>query len=155
MEIKKIINGHEYTFEVPQNFIVAEEIKGNYDGYKIIHETNCYSSTLYKANTNFYEKKKMQNIGILVFNPETEKITLHKFVNDAEHKFLKSQSYGINNEIIKHLRTFDNIIIHNKKDKFFISVSKALKVGQYLHFDKYELQLFIPISEFTILKKKK
>lgn len=151
MQITKNIKGIEYTFEVPQNWMVAEEIKGNYDGYKLTHDTNCYCSKIYKTNTSFYEDKKVKNIGTLIFNPETERITLYKYVNDEEHKFLKSQSYGINNEIIKHLRTFDKIIIENNKSKYLISVSKALKVGQYLHFDKYELQLFIPISEFKQL----
>lgn len=152
MEITKTINGHEYTFEVPQNWIVAEEIKGNYDGYKLTHETNCYCSKIYKQNTNFFDDKEIKNIGTLIYNPETERITLYKHVNDEEHRFEKGLAYGINNEIIKHLRTFDKILIENKTNKFVISVAKALKVGQYLHFNKYELQLFIPISEFKQIK---
>lgn len=154
MQITKEVNGHEYTFEVPENWIIAEEIKGNYDGYKIIQETSCYCSKLFRVNTSAFLEKEVKQIGMLCYNPDTEKVTLFKFVNDEEHRFEKGQMYGINNEIIKHMRTFDRIVIENKTHKFEISVAKAVKVGQYLHFDKYELQLFIPIDEFKTTEKK-
>lgn len=155
MEVVRIVNGHEYTFVVMPNWMVAEEIKGNYDGYKIEQETSCYKSVLYKINTGAFKTKERKNIGTLICNPETEQITLYKFVNDEEHRFKSGQMYGINNEIIKHLRTYDRILIENKTNYFEISVAKAMKVGQYLHFDKYELQLFIPISEFKTKEKSK
>lgn len=154
MQITKNINGHDYTFEVPENYIVAEEISGTYDGYKLTQETCCYCSRIFKKETSEFSGKEVKHIGTLIYNPDSSKITLHKFVDDAEHKFIKGQSYGINNEIIKRLRTFDRILIENKKNYFEIPVAKALKIGNYLHFDKYELQLFIPIEEFKIIEKR-
>ena len=148
MQIKKTIKGIEYTFEVPLNMIIAQDIAKSYDGYRIEQETNCYTSNLYKVNTSVFLPKERKLIGRLLYNPNYDYITLYKFVNDDIHKFLKSDAYGINNEIIKHLRTCDKIMIRSKDNKYTISVAKALKVGQYLHFDKYELQLFIPIKEF-------
>lgn len=151
MQITKEINGMEYTFEVPLNHIVATDIAKSYDGYRIEHNTECYISKLFKVNTSAFLPKERKLIGTLKCNPETEIITLIKYVDDDVHKFLKTEAYGINNEIIKHLRPCDKILIVAGKSKFTISVSKALKVGQYLHFSKYELQLFIPISEFKQL----
>lgn len=158
MQITKEINGHEYTFEVTQNWLAAHDIAKCYDGYKIFHCTSCYCSKLYLQNTSvFEENKEPKLIGTLIYNPDTERMILYKKVSDEEHKFIKGQSYGINNEIIKHLRTFDKIIIDNSSNRFEISVAKAIKVGEYLHFNKYELQLFIPIEEFkmTDIKKNK
>ena len=155
MQVIREINGHQYEFEVPENWIIAEEMKGVYNGYKLSHETSCYSSKIYKTNTSEFSDKETKNIGTLLFNPDTERITLYKFVNDEIHRFETGDAYGVNNEIIKRLRTFDRILIENKTNYFEISVAKAVKVGQYLHFDKYELQLFIPISEFKVKDKKK
>jgi len=151
MQITKEINGREYTFEVPQNHIIAKDIAKSYDGYRIEFTTDCYTSKLFMVNTSAFLPKERKLIGTLRYNPETEIVTLVKFVDDEIHKFLKMESYGINNEIIKHLRPCDQILIVAGKAKFKISVNKAIKVGQYLHFNKYELQLFIPISEFKNL----
>lgn len=154
MQITKVINGHEYTFEVPQNAITAKEICRSYDGYKIECEISCNTTWFYKINTGFTVDKTPKMIGQLSYNPETERMTLYKFVDDEKHRFEASVSYGINNEIIKHMRVFDRIVISNKTNRFEISVAKAIKVGQYLHFDKYELQLFVPISEFKMFERK-
>lgn len=155
MRITKKINGIEYEFEIPLNHIIAKDIARSYDGYRIEQISECYSSFLYKVNTSAFLPKERKLIGRLKYNPSTDNITLIKFVDDNIHKFLKAEAYGINNEIIKHLRPCDKILINANKTKYIISIAKALKVGQYLHFDKYELQLFVPIKEFQIVKNSK
>lgn len=157
MKIKRTINGHEYTFEVYQNWIIAQElVNQKYAGYQLKEKTNNNVTCIYKVNSKFFEKNIPKEIGKLICDIDTNRITLYKFVNLDKHYFLKSDSFGINNDILKHLRPSDYIVIEtSKKEVYSISVQKALKVGQYLHFQEYELQLFVPITSFKKCKKTK
>ena len=148
MQIKKIINGYEYEFEVSDNIILAKSICKNYLGYKIEQKTEGYHTQLFMIEAGQKDKKL---IGTLIYNPKTENIILYKHINPQEHIHIKSKSFGINNEIIKNLRTSDKIVIDDGKDKYTISVANALKKGQYLHFTAFELQLFVPIENFKKL----
>lgn len=150
MLIEKEINGHIYEFEVPDNQLVAKKIAGTYTGYQLTQETEGYLSNIFMQEDCSKEVKK---IGTLIYKPEHEKLTLYKHINPAEHLHLKTNSFGINNEIMKNLRASDRIVINDEKNKYQISVYKALKVGQYLHFSAFELQFFIPVKEFKILEK--
>lgn len=148
MKVTKIINGIEYEFEIPFNQEIAKSICQSYYGYKIISKTKGYSTELYKVNTSIFLENEIKLIGTLIYNTEKDILTLYKFVNNNIHKFIKSDSYGINNEIISRLRAKDQIFISDGNTNYKISVRKALTVGKYLQFDKYEKQIFIPIKEF-------
>lgn len=154
MIITKNINGYDYEFEVTENYLIGKKIEGKYPGYNIRQETNGYLTKIFLKSTDFYSTKEEKLIGALIYKPEIDNILLYKNINPEEHIHIKSSSFGINNEIMKNLRTSDKILIQVGKEKYFISVSKAMKVGQYLHFNQYELQLFIPIKEFRKIVKK-
>ena len=47
MQIKKVINGYEYEFEVSDNMIIAKSICKNYLGYKIEPKTEGYHTQLF------------------------------------------------------------------------------------------------------------
>lgn len=152
MKIIKEYNGYEYEIEVPDNAIIAKKVVGNYIGYKITQSTEGYTTKLFLQNEGFFEDKDKKCIGTLIYRPETDKVVLFKKINPDEHIHIKTNSFGINNEIIKNLRTSDYIVVDDNKNTYCISVAKALKVGQYLHFTKFELQLFIPIDKFKKIK---
>lgn len=148
MIVTKMINGYEYEIEVPENAIIAKKIIGKYAGFEITQHTEGYTSELYLHNTGYFESKEKKLIATLIYKPNIERVILYKHINPQEHIHIKSNSFGINNEIIKNLRTSDYIIIDDGSNKYKISVGNAIKKGQYLHFTKYELQLFIPIENF-------
>lgn len=153
MKVIKTINGKDYEFEIPFNQEIANSISQLYYGYRIENKTCGYVSKLYKINTSAFLPKETKLIGTLIYNPEQDKLTLFKQVDESKHKFLKYESFGINNEIISRLRAQDSILISNGIDMYKISIRKALSVGKYLQFDKYEKQLFIGIKEFKLIKK--
>lgn len=155
MNIKKFINGIEYEFEIPLNQELGNLMAQSYYGYRIETKTNGYHTELYKINTSAFLPKETKLIGILIYNVGIDQITLYKFVDMTKHKFIKSESFGVNNEIINRLRPKDRIFISNGECNYIISVRKALTVGKYMQFDKYEKQLFIPIKEFKIKDIKK
>ena len=157
MKIKMVKDGIEYTYEVPFNQEIGQSIAQSYYGYRIEAETTAYSTKLYKVNTSAFLPKERKLIGTLVYDYEKDWLTLYKHVNNDINKFIKAESYGINNEIIGKMRSSDKIIIEDGKFLYSISVRKALTVGKYMQFDKYEKQLFVPISEFkqTELKKRR
>lgn len=155
MQIKKVIRGVEYTFEVPFNHEIGQSIAQSYYGYKIEAETTAYSTKLFKVNTSAFLPDERKCIGTLVYDNEKDTLTLFKHVDNSIHKFLKSDSYGINNETVSRLRAKDRILIEDGKFLYSISVRKALTVGKYMQFDKYEKQLFVPISEFKQIETKK
>lgn len=155
MKVTKIINGIEYEFEIPLNQELGSSMAQSYYGYKIQAKTNGYHTELYKVNTSAFLPKETKLIGTLIYNIDIDQITLYKFVDMTKHKFIKSDSFGVNNEIISRLRPKDRIFISNGEVNYIISVRKALTVGKYLQFDKYEKQLFIPIEEFKVKDVKK
>lgn len=155
MKVIKVINGKEYEFEIPLNQELASSITQSYYGYRIEDKTSGYHTELYKVNTSAFLHKETKLIGTLVYNVNMDQITLYKFVDMTKHKFIKSDSFGVNNEIISRLRPRDRIFISNGEVNYIISVRKALTVGKYMQFDKYEKQLFIPIEEFKAKDVKK
>lgn len=152
MIIEKEINGYTYEIEVPENALIAKKIIGIYKGYVISQHTEGYNTQLFLHDINFPNQNEKKLIGTLIYKPEYERVILYKHINPQEHIHIKSQSFGINNEIIKNLRTSDYIIIDDSTNMYKISVGNALKKGQYLHFNAYELQLFIPIENFKKIK---
>ena len=147
-----IING--YSFLNPYNNIIASKI--DYDGndYKIKHKTECYSTEIYKI---MGAEKKM--IGKLNYNPDTNKLVLHKFINMDKHLFKKTSEFGINEKIFKNLRVCDIICFHINNVCYTINVSKAVKVGNYKNFknsyNSQDLQFFIPIEKLKEIKKER
>lgn len=157
MQITKTIRGTEYVFEIPFNQLIAKSMANSYYGYRIEDVTEAYSTKLYRVNTSEFLPKETKLIGTLIYEADIDRITLYKFVDMTKHKFEKTESFGINNEVISRLRPKDRVFISNGKQNYIISIRKALTVGKYLQFDKYEKQLFVPISEFKLseVKKKK
>lgn len=142
------VNIDGYNFVIPPNYIAGKEIAGIYDGYKLQVEIDCYTTKIYRLEAGFFKTPERKLIGTLIYNPETSQMTLYKFVEMDKHHFIKGDEFGICNDIIKHLRSSDKIFISNGKQNYYISVSKALKVGEYKHFKDAELQLFIKLDDF-------
>ena len=147
----EIINGYE--FFVPYNEIIARQIDYTGLDYTLKHKTNCYCTEIYKL---WAGEKKM--IGKLIFNPDTNKLVLHKFIKSDKHEMRKTSEFGINEKIFKNLRVCDMIVFHVDKVCYTITVSKALKVGNYKNFKgsyNSELQYFIPIEDLKKLENMK
>lgn len=145
------INGRTYC--VPYNWQVAELIKADYEGYKIRHKSNGCASEIYKVSC--FGDAKM--IGKLVFNPDTKRLILHKFIKNETHVMQTTEELGINADVFKNLRLCDKIVWHIDKVAYVINVNKAVKVGNYKNFkESYnsELQFFIPVSELKKLEEK-
>ena len=152
MEETKIINGSVYTFEVPENLILAREIAAQeLKGYKIGHETDGYRTYFYfVCNTHFTKIKKC--IGRLYYDNETSKFSLYKDVEPKNHIHNKSNCVGVNGVIFAKLRVGDYIYFNIGQKHYKIRVEKAIKTGHYYtNTDKdglySELQFFIPIQE--------
>lgn len=155
MEEIKVINGREYKIEVTENEIFAREIrKLQFDGYKIIASTDCYSTEFFKA---FGNEKKL--IGKLIYDPYNSKFSLWKFLKSKNHIMLKTNEVGINGTIFSKLRVGDYLYFKIDKKIYKIRVGKAMQVGNYKNFESAahnsELQFFIPMSELTELKSKR
>ena len=156
-------DGKTYEYETGRNFTIAEQIKGDYVGYKLGHTTDGYVSSIYFKNNGYFEDKEKKHIGSLMYNPDTDIVTYYKRVQQAKHEFHKSESFGINNEILSNLCPKDRIVIiecvGTKKNVYSISVRKAISVASYMTFKNYEKQAFIQKSEFkskeTAEKKKR
>lgn len=154
MQEIRIINGIEYIFEVTENFMFAQEVcKQEFNGYKIKHETSCYTTNFYKVFGN--ERK---HIGLLEYCQNNGKFYLWKFIKTQKHTYINGQEYAVNRSIIAKMRPDDYIyFIVDGSKTYKIRVEKALKVGNCKNFTysgyNSELQLFIPISELTEVKK--
>ena len=155
MKVTQKIRGKEYEIEIPLNQVMANSMVQRYVGYRIAAITEAYSTRIYKVSTSAYLPGETKLIGTLVYDNEKDQVTLYKFVDMEKHKFIKMESFGINNEVISRMRAKDRIFISNGKINFIISVRKALSVGKYIQFDRYEKQLFIPIEEFRQKEIKK
>lgn len=139
---------------------IAEKIKGNYDGYKLLCSFEGNNATIYFESRNYLDNRR-KNIGTLCYNPETENITYSKygFVSSA-HEFHKADSIGICYEILKYLiPAGDCILITEKSEssikKYFISARKAHTFATPANFynfknQGYEKQVLIPKSEFKV-----
>ena len=154
MEEIRIINGHKYTFEVTENEILAREISGQYDGFKICHISDGYGTKFFKV---FGAEKKQ--IGDLYYNPDNGKYTLWKFINPKTHIMNKTQELGVNGAIFSKLRVGDYIYFKIGDKLYKIRVEKAIKTGNYKNFVyggyNSELQFFIPIQELKEVETSK
>jgi hypothetical protein len=152
VQIKKEINGREYTFEVGRNYIVMESIRGDKGHYKIGHRYDgSTSQILFKSNT---EQDVIKVIGWLLYDFEKDIITYRKYISESVHEYHKTNSLGVNWEVISNLCPKDiiKIIVDNGKKQVVhtISVSKALKYQDFRYYKTqgYEKQLLIPIEAF-------
>lgn len=154
MEEIRIINGHKYTFEVTENEILAREISGQYDDFKICHISDGYGTKFFKV---FGAEKKQ--IGDLYYNPDNGKYTLWKFINPKTHIMNKTQELGVNGAIFGKLRVGDYIYFKIGDKLYKIRVEKAIKTGNYKNFVyggyNSELQFFIPIQELKEIETSK
>ena len=74
MQEVRVINGHEYIFELTENEIVGREISAQtFTGYSIKHETDGYITKFYK----FFNGEKKE-IGKLFYDPDAYKFHLFK-----------------------------------------------------------------------------
>lgn len=150
--VKIIKNGYEY--EVGRNYIVGESIKGEKVGYKLAHKTDGFTSTIYFVSNNFFHSKEPKNIGELLYDFNTDIITYRKFIKQQEHEFHKTESIGLNWDVVSNLCPKDRIVVietcNKKRITRAISVSKALKFQDFKYFKElgYEKQIFIPKEEF-------
>lgn len=158
MKLVKVVNGIEYSFTTGRNYTVGEAVKGDYDGYSLIHEHNGFKSTIFFKSKNFFNKES-KNIGVLLYDYDANIVTYKKYgFKQLEHTFHKTESMGLNWDIISNLCPKDKILIESKTDEkrtiFTISVSKAMKFQEFMYFKPggYEKQIFIPISEFKVIE---
>lgn len=153
MEEIRIINGREYKVVVTENELLAREIRGEYGGYRIGYRTDGYTTNFLKIFGN--EKKE---IGKIIYDPDTAKFSLWKYLKSKNHIMHKSGEVGINGVIFAKLRVGDYIYFKIDKKLYKIRVEKAAKVGNYKNFEitsyNSEPQFFIPISELTEIGNK-
>lgn len=148
------VNRNGYIYEIGRNEIVADAIAGNKGGYKLGHKTVGFVSQIMFKSNNFFHSKEPKNIGELIYDADKDIITYRKYINQAKHEFHKTETIGLNWDVISNLCPKDKILIiencNNKKIVRTISVSKALKFQdfKYLKSLGYEKQLFIPKEEF-------
>ena len=154
MEEIRIINGLKYTFEVTENEVLARQISGEYDGFKICHVSDGYSTKFFKV---FNGEKKQ--IGTLYYNYDNGKFSLWKFINPKTHIMNKTQELGVNGAIFAKLRVGDYIYFKIGEKLYKIRVEKAIKTGNYKNFVyggyNSELQFFIPIQELKEIETAK
>ena len=154
MEEIRIINGRKYSFEITENELLAREISGEYDGFKICHISDGYSTKFFKV---FNGEKKQ--IGTLYYNYDNGKFSLWKFINPKLHIMNKTQELGVNGAIFGKLRVGDYIYFKIGDRLYKIRVEKAIKTGNYKNFVyggyNSELQFFIPIQELKEVETSK
>ena len=154
------VNRNGYIYEIGRNEIVADAIAGNKGGYKLGHYTDGYVSKIFFKSNNFFHSKEPKNIGELIYDYEKDIITYRKYINQAKHEFHRTESIGLNWDVISNLCPKDKIVIIETSDKKritrTISVSKALKFQDFKYFKNlgYEKQLFIPKEEFLSKESK-
>jgi len=154
MEEIRIINGRKYSFEITENELLAREISGEYEGFKICHISDGYSTKFFKV---FNGEKKQ--IGTLYYNYDNGKFSLWKFINPKTHIMNKTQELGVNGAIFAKLRVGDYIYFKIGEKLYKIRVEKAIKTGNYKNFVyggyNSELQFFIPIQELKEIETAK
>lgn len=154
-KIVKIVDGQERIYEVGRNYLIGENVKGNKGYYKLLHKSDGFFSTIFFQSNNFFHDKELKNIGTLSYDFEKDIVTYRKYgYKPADHEFHKTDSIGLNWEIISNMCPKDLIKVISTQDKkkivYSISVSKALKFQDFKYFKNlgYEKQIFIPACEF-------
>lgn len=169
-----IINGCVYYQSLAQQLAKHICCK-KYDEFRLTCDFGWMDATIYmerllRAESPFgsakYDAKKC--IGVLLFDIETNKITLQKTAVKTEiHEFHADEKrgmddcFGVQYEIFKYLRDSDIIRIvaterkvrHKEQFIYTITKMKALQKGRFLHFNGYGTQFFIPKAEFKCLSK--
>lgn len=88
---------------------------------------------------------KSRRIGVVLLENRT------LFINKKrdKHLFIKNNSYGFNEHILRTGRTFDKVQISDEHITAVIPVKTILLVGSYLHFLQagYERQIFVTLEQ--------
>lgn len=169
-----IINGCVYYQSLAQQ-LAKHVCCQKYDEFRLSCEfgwmdAKIFMERLLRPESPFgsakYDEKKC--IGVLLFDIDTNKITLQKTaVDTAIHEFHADEKrgmddyFGVQYEIFKYLRDSDLIRIvaterkvrHKEQFIYTITKMKALQKGRFLHFSGYGTQFFIPKAEFKCFNK--
>lgn len=171
MNIKQTINGHEYDVCYPDSWYIADRIcKEHHDGYTITNEREGWVAKVFmqkmekvqswfdKEDSHVTLGKVKKCLGWLIWDPETDVVTLRKTQVDSElHEFHTGDCLAISYDVFKNLRDQDIIQIHgdytDKDGKvtpmiFRIKKYKAAREGDFKHFGEHGLQYFIPKDAF-------
>lgn len=161
MRIVKVVNGIEYVFDVGRNYEIGEQIKGDKDGYSLIHQFDGFNSTIFFKSRRFFDSEQ-KNIGILLYDHTSDIVTYKKYGFKKEiHEFKTAEAFGLNWDIVSNLKAKDRVVIEekadNKKILYLISVSKLLRFQNFRYFksDGFEKQIFIPVCEFRRIETKR
>ena len=159
-----LIDERGYKYEVGRNYEVMQAVKGNKGNYSLgCHYDGFTAEILFKSN-NFFDDKEIKVIGRLLYDWDKDIITYRKYIKQEAHEFHKTQSLGLNWDILSHLtpRDYIRIVVDTGKSKIVhtMSVRKALGYQDFKQFKSqgYEKQLFIPIDDFKkkeVTEKKK
>lgn len=149
-----LVDENGYTYEVGRNYEIMNAIKGNKGGYCIGFRYDGFTAEILFKSNNFFDDKEPKVIGRLLYDWEKDVVTYRKYIKQEAHEFHKTQSLGLNWDILSHLTPRDNILIvvdtGNKKIVHTMSVRKALGYQDFKQFKSqgYEKQLFIPTADF-------
>lgn len=149
-----LIDEQGRQYEVGRNYEIMNAIKGNKGGYCIGFRYDGFTAEILFKSNNFFDDKEPKVIGRLLYNWEKDIVTYRKYIKQEAHEFHKTQSLGLNWDILSHLTPRDNILIvvDTGKSKIVhtMSVRKALDYQDFKQFKSqgYEKQLFIPIADF-------
>lgn len=80
--------------------------------------------------------------------------TFSKTVN-TKNIYRATKAWGLDAEMLSWMskeydEDIDIILVDQKKKKYTIKLSEALKVGEHFQFGNHGLQLFVPLKEFKI-----
>ena len=149
-----LVDENGYTYEVGRNYEIMQAVKGHKGGYSIGFRYDGFTAEILFKSNNFFDDKEPKVIGRLLYNWEKDVVTYRKYIKQEAHEFHKTQSLGLNWDILSHLTPRDNILIvvDTGKSKIVhtMSVRKALGYQDFKQFKSqgYEKQLFIPIADF-------
>ena len=136
VKIVKVVNGQERVYEVGRNYVIGERIKGDKGGYKLLHHTDGFTSTIYFQSNNFFHDKTPKNIGCLLYDFTNDIVTYRKYgFKTSEHEFHKTDSIGLNWDIVSNLCPKDLISVvevqGNKKIVAFNICFKGIKISRF------------------------
>ena len=97
------------------------------------------------------EKPRSRTVGKLFLRPSNNAVSYHKGgLNDEEHLFRKTNSYGINDYILQKLPLDGIIKIESDNTTYMCTVEHAKSVGHYFHFlpQGFEKQCFVSKDKF-------
>lgn len=173
MDIKQTINGVEYDVCYPDSWYIADLVcKQRSEGYELRTKKEGFVAQIFlhpkKQLKCFYDPEHKTDVldpkappkclGWLIWNMETNNVTLRKTAVDSEmHEYHKEDCLAVSYDIFKNLRDMDVIQIHTDfTDKdgvvtpmiYRIKKYKAAKLGDFKQFSGHGLQYFIPKDAF-------